>query len=59
MRLLQTIKAVAWSFIGLRNARGLQEDTKLNPLHLVLVAIAAVLLFVGVLIAFVHWVVSP
>lgn len=59
MPLLQTIKAVAWSFVGLRNSKGLQEDTKLNPLHIVLVAIAAVLLFVGVLIAFVHWVVAP
>jgi hypothetical protein len=58
MRLLQTIKAVAWSFFGVRKRSGYEEDLgKLNPLHVILVALVAVMLFVGGLIALVNWIV--
>ena len=56
--LLHTIKAVAWSFIGIRKNSEYQNDLdKLNPLHIIAVAIAAVMLLVVVLVAVVHWVV--
>jgi amino acid transporter len=56
--LLHTIKAVAWSFIGIRKNSEYQNDlAKLNPLHIVLVAIVAVVLLVAGLAALVHWVV--
>lgn len=57
--LLRTIQAVLWSFIGLRkNAEYQQDIEKLNPFHIIGVAIVAALLFVLGLIALVNWVVS-
>jgi amino acid transporter len=59
MSLLRTAKAVAWSFIGIRKNSEYQEDLgKLNPFHVIAVALVAVALFVGGLIALVHWVVK-
>jgi amino acid transporter len=56
--LLHTVKAVAWSFVGIRKNSEYQNDlTNLNPLHVVLVAIVAVILIVLGLVALVHWVV--
>ncbi len=53
---LRTVQAVAWSFIGLRKGSDFQEDTqKLNPLHVMVVAIAGAGLFVAGLIFFVRW----
>ena len=55
---LRTIQAVLWSFVGLRKGSEYQQDIeKLNPFHLIGVAIAAALLFVLGLIALVNWVV--
>jgi hypothetical protein len=57
MRLLRAVKAVAWSFIGIRKNSEYQEDLgKLNPFQVIAVALVAVALFVGGLIALVHWV---
>ncbi len=57
--LLRTIKTVGWSFIGIRKNSGYQDDlAKLNPLHVVAVAIAGVVLFIVSLIFFVNWVVA-
>ena len=59
MKLLRTAKAVLWSFIGIRKNSEYQEDLgKLNPFHVIAVALVAVALFVGGLIALVHWVVK-
>ena len=56
--ILHTIKAVAWSFIGIRKNSEYQKDlAKLNPLHIIAVAIVAVLLLVVGLAALVHWIV--
>jgi hypothetical protein len=58
MSLLRTVKAVAWSFLGIRKKSGYEEDLgKLNPFHVIAVALAAVALFVGGLIALVNWIV--
>lgn len=58
--LLRTLKAVAWSFVGLRNRSGLEGDgARLDPLHIVIVGFLAVLVFVASLILLVHWVVAP
>jgi amino acid transporter len=59
MSILRTIKAVAWSFIGIRKSSDYQEDlSKLNPLHIVAVALVGVVLFVGGLVLLVNWVVA-
>ncbi|MFC5496014.1 DUF2970 domain-containing protein [Caenimonas terrae] len=58
MNLLHTAKAVAWSFIGIRKNSAYQDDlARLNPLHVVLVALVAVVLLVVGMVALVHWVV--
>jgi amino acid transporter len=56
--LLHTVKAVAWSFLGIRKNSEYQNDlSRLNPLHIVAVALVGVLLLVLGLVALVHWVV--
>ena len=55
---LRTIQAVLWSFVGLRKNSDYQKDIeKLNPFHIIGVAIGAALLFVLGLIALVNWIV--
>lgn len=54
----RTVRAVAWSLIGLRKGSEYQQDVeKLNPLHIIAVGLAAVFLLVLGLIALVNWVV--
>ena len=55
---LHTVRAVAWSFLGIRKNSGYQDDLgKLNPFYVVAVALAGVALLVAGLIALVNWVV--
>lgn len=57
--LLRSVKLVAWSFLGIRSRSAYQEDlSKVNPLHVMLVAIVGVLLFIVGLIVVVNWVVA-
>lgn len=54
-----TVRAVAWSFLGIRRGSGHRDDmAKLNPVHVVLVGVAAAALFVVALLLLVQWVVS-
>jgi hypothetical protein len=56
---LRSIKAVAWAFLGIRKKSDYQEDLgKLNPLHVIVVALVGAALFVAGLIALVNWVVK-
>ncbi len=56
---LATMRAVAWSFLGIRRASGLEQDVqKLNPVHVVIGGIAGAALFVGAIVLLVRWVVS-
>jgi hypothetical protein len=53
----RTVKAVAWSFIGLRKGSEYQKDIeKLNPLHIVVVGLVGIFLLVLALIGIVKWV---
>jgi hypothetical protein len=55
----QTVKAVAWSFVGLRRSAGHAEDVqKLNPLHVILAGVVGAVLFVLCLVLLVRWVVG-
>ena len=59
MSVLRTVKAVAWSFLGIRKNSDYQDDlAKLNPLHIIAVALVGVALFVGGLVLLVNWVVA-
>lgn len=53
------MKAVAWSFFGVRKHRDLEQDaTRLNPVHLVIAAIVGGLIFVAGLLLLVQCVLS-
>ena len=57
MSMLGTVKAVLWSFLGIRKKSGYEQDLgKLNPFHVIAVALVLVALFVAGLIALVNWV---
>ncbi len=57
--LLRTVQAVLWSFVGLRKGTEYQEDiAQLNPIHIIVVGIAACFVFVVGLMVFVHLVVG-
>jgi hypothetical protein len=56
---VQTMKAVAWSFFGVRKRSDLEKDvSQLNPLHVVIAGVLGALLFVAVLVLLVNWVVG-
>lgn len=56
--LLRTVRAVAWSLIGLRKGSEYQQDVeKINPLHIIVVGLIAVFLLVIGLIGLVNWIV--
>ena len=56
---LQTMKAVAWSFFGVRKSRDHEQDVaRLNPVHLVIAGIIGALLFIGVLVLLVNWIIA-
>lgn len=58
LSLWRTVKAVAWSFVGLRARSEFEQDVqKLNPLHIIAVALLGVFIFVGALVGLVNWVV--
>ena len=57
--LVQTFKAVAWSFFGVRKASEYEKDvTELNPVHVVAAGVVAAALFVLALVILVKWVVG-
>lgn len=57
--LMQTVRAVAWSFLGIRRSSGLEEDVqKLNPVHVIIGGVVGAALFVATIVLLVRWVVS-
>jgi Protein of unknown function (DUF2970) len=59
MSLVRTIKAVAWSFVGLRSGKEFEKDTQqLNPIHIVIAGFVGVALFIGILLLIVNWAVK-
>ena len=56
---LGAVKAVAWSFVGIRKRSGFEDDlAKISPLHVIAVGLVAVLLIVVGLVILVNWVVA-
>ena len=56
---LQTLKAVAWSFLGIRRGRDYDRDVQnLNPVHVIIAGIIGALLFIALLLVAVNWVAS-
>jgi Protein of unknown function (DUF2970) len=56
---MQTMRAVAWSFLGIRKRAGFEQDVqKLNPVHVVIAGVLGAAIFVAVLVLVVRWVVG-
>ena len=54
-----TVKAVLWSFFGVRKKSGFEEDAQnLNPLHVIIPGVIAAILFVFALLTLVKIVVA-
>ena len=52
----RAIKAIAWSFVGLRARGDYEEDVKnLSPLHIIVVGLVGVFVFVAALVLLVNW----
>ena len=57
--LFRTVKAVLWSFVGLRGRGDYEKDVEqLNPVHILIVGLVGVVIFVGSLISLATWVVG-
>jgi hypothetical protein len=55
---MYSMKAVIWSFFGLRRKSDFDTDSaKLNPLHIIIAALIGVACFIGLLITIVKFVV--
>ena len=57
--IFSTVKAVLWSFVGLRSRGGYEQDVaQLNPVHIIIAGLVGVFVFVGSLILLATWVVG-
>ena len=55
----RTVKAVLWSFVGLRSRQEFNKDmAQINPIHLIVAGLVLAVLFVLGLLALVNWVVQ-
>jgi hypothetical protein len=54
-----TMKAVFWSFFGVRKRKDYEHDSAhLNPVHVIIAAFIGLVLFIGVLVTVVKFAVS-
>jgi hypothetical protein len=55
----QTMRAVAWSFFGVRKSSDYEQDVgQLNPVHVVIAGVLGALLFIGALALLVNWIIA-
>lgn len=56
---VQTAKAVAWSFFGVRRAKDQEQDlSTINPLHVIIAGVAGAVIFVVLLVVLVSTIVG-
>jgi len=56
---VQTMKAVGWSFFGVRKGADYEKDlNQLNPVHVVIAGVIGAALFIIVLLLLVNWVLA-
>ena len=56
---LATMKAVLWSFFGVRKRKDYESDAaNLNPVHVIIAALIGVAMFIGLLMLAVRFAVS-
>ncbi|MEJ5896790.1 MAG: DUF2970 domain-containing protein [Aquabacterium sp.] len=55
----QTLKAVAWSFFGVRKSSDYAQDVaRINPVHVIVAGVLAALVFVLGLVWLVRWIIA-
>ena len=55
----QTLRAVGWSFFGVRKASDYENDVRhLNPVHVVIAGVLGALAFIALLLVVVNWVLA-
>lgn len=56
----RTMKAIVWSFVGLRRKRDFDDDVDggMNPFHVLIAAVIGAAIFIGILIAFAKYAVA-
>jgi hypothetical protein len=55
----QTLRAVAWSFFGVRKSAEHEKDmSQLNPVHVIIAGVIAAVVFIVALVFIVRWVLS-
>jgi len=55
LNFFQTLKAILWGALGIRRGSGYSEDTKLNPVHVIIAGVLAAILFVATLVFVGSW----
>jgi hypothetical protein len=56
---LQTLRAVAWSFFGVRRSQDQAKDvSQLNPVHVIIAGVLGAVLFVLVLLVLIRWILA-
>lgn len=56
---LGTLRAVAWSFFGVRRGRDHAHDvSQLNPVHVIIAGVLGAVIFVVLLVMMVQWIVG-
>jgi hypothetical protein len=56
---VQTMKAVAWSFFGVRKGADYEKDVnQLNPVHVVIAGVIGAAVLIVVLLLVVNWVLA-
>lgn len=57
--LLATIKAISWSFFGVRKKSDYEQDAaQLNPVHVIIAGLIGALIFIATLLIIINVVVS-
>lgn len=55
----QTLKAVAWSFFGVRKSSDYAQDVaRINPVHVIVAGVLAAVVFVVGLVLLVRWIID-
>jgi hypothetical protein len=56
--ILQSIKTIAWAFLGIRGSKRLEMDFEsLSILHIIVAGLISTAVFIGTLLIVIHWVV--
>lgn len=55
--MFKALKAVLWGFLGVRHESGRKEDFKINIIYIFLAGIFALIVFIGLLIGVIKFIV--